>query len=297
MTTTHPGQPILLCCDLDRTLIPNGRQPESPDARPRLRRICQHPEVHLTLISGRDLGLVLSGIDEWKLPAPEFIIGDVGTTIYTPTSGSMSLDANVWASWPAWTAEIAPDWSGMTHDDITDVLQDLSALTAQERDKQGMLKASYYVDRSANPDILEAEIQRRLWRLGINARLVWSYDEMAAVGLLDVLPINASKLHAMEFLMHQQGYSPNRTIFAGDSGNDLHALTSHINGILVANAEPDVKTRALDTVQAAGLADTLYLAEGDFLGMNGNYSAGVLEGLAHYLPETLDWMDSPNNAT
>lgn len=293
----HTGHPILLCCDLDRTLIPNGKQPESPEARPRFRRVCKHPEMHLTLISGRDLGLVLSGIDEWQLPIPEFIIGDVGTTIYTPKSSPRSLAPNTWISWPAWTAEIAPDWSGMTHDDITDLLKDLTALTPQEREKQGMLKASYYVDRSANPDILEAEIQRRLWRLGINARLIWSFDEMAAIGLLDVLPINASKLHAMEFLMHQQGYSADRTIFSGDSGNDLHALTSHINGVLVANAEPDVKAKAVETVRSAGLGDTLYLAEGGFLGMNGNYSAGVLEGLAHYLPETRDWMTEPNAAT
>lgn len=286
----HKGHPILLCCDLDRTLIPNGKQPESTEARPLLNQVCLHPEVHLTLISGRDLGLVLDGIAEWSLPTPEFIVGDVGTTIYTPKSPSQGLVRENWVSWPAWTAEIAPDWSGMTHDDITDLFQDLTALSPQEREKQGMLKASYYVDRSANPDILEAEIQRRLWRLGINARLIWSYDEMADRGLLDVLPINASKFHAMEFLIQQQGYSQERAVFAGDSGNDLHALTSHINGILVANAEPEVKSKAIETVQAAGLDNTLYLAKGGFLGMNGNYSAGVLEGLAHYLPETLEWM-------
>jgi len=28
--------------------------------------------------------------------------------------------------------------------------------------------------------------------------------------------------------------------------------------------------------------------------MNGNYSAGVLEGLAHYLPETAAWMKLPD---
>lgn len=285
-STSHP---ILLCCDLDRTLIPNGKQPESPDARPRFARVCQHPEVHLTLISGRDLGLVLSGIEEWQLPLPEFIIGDVGTTIYTP-GRQRDLDPTHWVPWPIWSAEIAPDWSGMTHDDITDLLTDLTALTPQERKKQGLLKASYYVDRKANPEILEAEIQRRLWRLGIHARLIWSYDEVASVGLLDVLPVNASKFHAMEFLIQQQGYSLDRTVFAGDSGNDLHALTSQVNAVLVANAEAEVKSKAIASVRAAGLIDTLYLAQGNFLGMNGNYSAGVLEGLAHFIPETRAWM-------
>jgi hypothetical protein len=29
--------------------------------------------------------------------------------------------------------------------------------------------------------------------------------------------------------------------------------------------------------------------QGDFHGMNGFYAAGILEGVAHYLPETVDW--------
>jgi hypothetical protein len=39
-----------------------------------------------------------------------------------------------------------------------------------------------------------------------------------------------------------------------------------------------------------GLADFLYVAKGNLLGMNGNYSAGILEGLVHYHPETKDWI-------
>ena len=31
--------------------------------------------------------------------------------------------------------------------------------------------------------------------------------------------------------------------------------------------------------------NSLYLAKGDFLGLNGNYSAGVLEGVVHYMPD------------
>ena len=36
---------ILLCSDLDRTLIPNGTQPESPQARPLLRSLAARPEL------------------------------------------------------------------------------------------------------------------------------------------------------------------------------------------------------------------------------------------------------------
>jgi hypothetical protein len=30
----------------------------------------------------------------------------------------------------------------------------------------------------------------------------------------------------------------------------------------------------------------LYLPEGNFWGLNGNYAAGVIEGLVHFIPET-----------
>lgn len=287
--TPQTSQPILLCCDLDRTLIPNGAAPESPEARARLAALCARPEVHIAFVSGRDLGLVIDGMVEWSLPVPDFIIGDVGTTIYAPT-GEGADAMGGWRHWPAWTAEIAPDWNGLTHDDVTEMFADISALRQQEPAKQGAFKASYYVDLDANREVLDAELHGRLWQHGVDASLVWSVDEVAKIGLLDVLPARASKLHAIEFLISHEGYEVARTVFAGDSGNDMHALASHLQGVLVANADETIKREALDLVSAGGLADTLYVAQGGFMGMNGNYTAGVLEGVAHFIPETVDWM-------
>ena len=36
---------------------------------------------------------------------------------------------------------------------------------------------------------------------------------------------------------------------------------------------------------------SLYIARGDYLGMNGNYSAGILEGVAHYMPDAEKWFE------
>jgi len=36
--------------------------------------------------------------------------------------------------------------------------------------------------------------------------------------------------------------------------------------------------------------DRLYLARGNFFEMNGNYSAGVIENLAYFFPETKHWI-------
>lgn len=44
---------LLICTDLDRTLIPNGPQPESPKARALFRRLVSREEVTLAYVSGR----------------------------------------------------------------------------------------------------------------------------------------------------------------------------------------------------------------------------------------------------
>jgi len=67
-------------------------------------------------------------------------------------------------------------------------------------------------------------------------------------------------------------------------------LSSSLLTILVANATRDVRDEALQLSAARGTSDSLYLAKGDFMGMNGNYSAGILEGVAHFLPQTRAWM-------
>jgi len=54
-----------------------------------------------------------------------------------------------------------------------------------------------------------------------------------------------------------------------------------------------VRNVAEEAAQAAGWADRLYIAQGGALGMNGNYSAGILEGVLHYVPEAKAWLGDP----
>ncbi|MCW9030062.1 MAG: haloacid dehalogenase, partial [Gammaproteobacteria bacterium] len=37
-------------------------------------------------------------------------------------------------------------------------------------------------------------------------------------------------------------------------------------------------------------SESLYIAQGNFFGMNGNYSAGLLEGVVHYMPIVQEWL-------
>ena len=274
---------ILLCSDLDRTLLPNGQQPESPQVRALLRRVAERSDVKLAYVSGRHRQLIEDAIDYYHLPVPDYAITDVGTRIY-------EINDDRWRVWNAWEDEIGPDWIGKRHDELAALLSDLPALAIQESEKQNTFKLSYYVALDTDCAALLEVISHRLERAGIRANLIWSVDELEHVGLLDILPASANKLHAIRFLISTLRIPSSRTLFAGDSGNDLDVLTSGMQSVLVANAVHDVRDAALQAVRANRQEDKLYLAKGSFLGMNGNYAAGVLEGLAHFFPETTAWM-------
>ena len=277
--------PILLCTDLDRTLLPNGAQEESPEARPRFRDIAARPEVTLCYVTGRHRTLINAAIEEYALPAPDYAIGDVGTSIYEISEGH-------WNKWDAWDHQIAQDWNGRSRGDLEALLGGITELKPQEPSKQNDYKLSYYLPIEANRDSALENARLLLKEQGVRASLIWSIDDAMNVGLLDVLPERATKLHAIEFLMREKGFAVERTVFSGDSGNDLPALTSGLQAVLVRNAREDVRELAIRLSAEAGHRAKLYLARGGWMGMNGYYAAGVVEGLAHFIPEALDWMSS-----
>lgn len=271
-------KPYLLCTDLDRTLIPNGTQPESPIAPALFKRFVNQDEVTLAYVTGRHRALIEQAIADYDLPQPDFVIADVGTTTY-------QVYKDCWRQWGEWEVQIAPDWHGLSRDELQHLLKVFPALRLQEREKQSRYKLSFYLPLETHVQGLIGEIDKRLKYADINANLIWSIDENAGIGLLDILPASANKLHAIRFLMQQKGFNGDNTIFAGDSGNDLDVLESGIPAVLVANADAEVKR-----LVASAQQDTLYVAQGGYLGMNGNYSAGILEGLAHYWPEVDTWL-------
>lgn len=275
---------ILICTDLDRTLLPNGSQPESPGARAVFACLVARPEVTLAYVSGRHRELVEEAINEYSLPVPDWVIGDVGTTIYR-------AGATEWEHWAAWEDDIANDWRGLMAKDLRPLFDDFPDLRLQEEAKQNRFKLSYYLSAHCDVEALRREMARRLEARNLAASLIYSVDEAAATGLLDVLPARATKLHAVEFLMRHQGFHISNTVFAGDSGNDLPVIVSRIPSVLVANADRAVVEQALRLAQQQGTEAAFYLAKGGFLGMNGNYCAGILEGIAYFLPFTSRWLE------
>lgn len=271
---------LLLCTDMDRTVIPNGFQPEPKNARLEFNQFCRRADVKLTYVTGRHVSLVKRAIKNYALPLPDFAITDVGTKIYQIGKGS-------WQQMADWEAEIDQDWHGKTHAQLKALLKPVKELRLQESSKQNTHKLSYYLPLYLEKDTIIARIEAFLAEAGVEASILWSVDEPKNIGLLDVLPKHATKLHAIEFLQQKLGYSLDEVVFAGDSGNDLPVLTSHIQSVLVANASAEIKQAALQLSQHNGHASALYLASNDELATNGNYSAGVLQGVAHFAPDFL----------
>ena len=57
--------------------------------------------------------------------------------------------------------------------------------------------------------------------------------------------------------------------------------------MIVANASASIIAKARQLADAASTSGQLYVARGGFRGMNGNYAAGILEGLSQFYPEQI----------
>lgn len=266
---------LLLCTDMDRTVIPNGDQVEHVNAREQFKAFCALPEVTLAYVTGRHSMLVTDAIEEYDLPEPDFAITDVGTQIHRIVDGQWQLQQN-------WEHEIARAWDINNHQKLRRVLSHIKSLQLQEASKQNAFKLSYYLPLTEDKELLIARVEKNFNEIGVSASLIWSVDEPNNIGLLDILPPNATKLHAIEFLQQVLGYQHNEVIFAGDSGNDLPVLCSQIPSVLVSNASDEIKEIAEKQIELNGYQGALYVAKDGVLNMNGNYSAGVLQGIWHY---------------
>ncbi|NCN44088.1 MAG: haloacid dehalogenase [Piscirickettsiaceae bacterium CG_4_9_14_3_um_filter_43_564] len=267
---------LLLCTDLDRTLIPNGEAIEPPNARENFKAFCKSADVSLVYVTGRHKDLIKEAIQHYQLPEPDYVISDVGSKLY-------QLKAQQWHEMPKWLAEMNQAWRDYDADDIHTLLTEIQTLKRQEASKQNTHKLSYYIPLDTDQENLFRQIQSILEHHHINANLIWSIDEAKAIGLLDILPANATKRHAIEHLQNQLGVTHTETLFAGDSGNDLAVLASPIPAVLVGNASPEIQQQACQLAQQSQTSNQLYLAHATPTD-NGNYAAGILQGVWHYFP-------------
>ena len=272
----------LLCSDMDRTLLPNGEQPESEHARAILWHLLKMHEMKLAYVTGRDLTLVVDAIAEYSLPLPDVIVGDVGSSIYTQTDAG-------WQKSEDWEQTIAKQWGGDSVY-IHELLVDIDELQVQEPDRQKTFKRSYYFDTTTDESWLQQQVEARLTSKGVSAALVFSHDPEKQCMLLDVLPHSATKREAVAYVQSMFELTEQDVLFSGDSGNDVSAICAARPAVLVANADDDTRQKVMIENEKSSLPDSTYLASGglELAGqdaLNGFYSAGIIEGLVHFRPE------------
>lgn len=259
----------ILATDLDRTLLPNGTVAPEPGALNRFQEWATgRGRSQLVYVTGRHRSLGRDAVDEYELPEPDWWICNVGTEIYSRGSTD---------PFPPWVDALS---GGFQPDRIRAWAQAyLDGAKLQEREKQSSLKVSFYVDPSWATPEAEGRLQKALADEGLEARVIASQDETEGVGLVDFLAPGAGKARALAFLREHGQIPPERTVFAGDSGNDADALLSGVCGILVGNATWEVR-EGLRRALADHPEAHIYFASRP-------YTAGILEGLAHY-----GWLDA-----
>jgi sucrose-6F-phosphate phosphohydrolase len=272
------NSPWVICTDLDRTLLPNGQQAESNRARELFRELAAHPQTIIVYASGRNHQLVEQALDEWDLPYPDYLIADVGSTIYSREDGS-------WQKWQSWRERLQQDWKELSPHQILQRLPQLDGLAPQPKHQQGEFKLSFIVEPTSRLEEMTTQLIEAMAKIGIRANCIPSINEHDDHGLIDILPISANKLLAIRFLLNTLKLAPEKLLYAGDSGNDMEVLVSEYKAVLVANATQAVKDQALAQAQQRGQLDQLYLAKGLPPELNGCYAAGIIEGFRHFFPE------------
>lgn len=279
MSVFATALPQLICTDLDGTLLPDGATVEPEGARERFAQLAKRSEITLAYVTGRHRDSVDEAIVEFGVPTPDYAICDVGSSIYKSDGGQ------AWNRVRSWEERMGLGWPHGARANIVAALSNDSQLRAQESIRQSLHKISYYTDELTDVGDLPSRVRARLSEAGLKAKVVYSVDHARSLGLLDLLPPGSGKLAAIEHLMETGGFERDATLFAGDSGNDLEVLGSSIPAVLVANAKPEIRARAMAQAKEGGHSGRLHLAvSGE------NYAAGIVAGLLHYWPEAEAWL-------
>jgi maltooligosyltrehalose trehalohydrolase len=265
MTSSYEMAPTpVFATDLDGTLIPlNGNTANLLDLN-LIRRELASRKIEVVFVTGRHLDSVVDAIDQHHLPVPEWVMTDVGTTIYRrQDNGYRILDE--------YQCHLRQITLAMPIDELRSRFESLPGLRLQEPHKQGRFKLSFYADRHVLPELVQ-QIELQLNKLSAPYGVIHSLDPFHGGGLIDLLPAAVSKAYALDWWSESVNLKREQLVFAGDSGNDLAALTAGYRAIVVGNADRTLAQQVHAAHQAQGWCDRLFLATSPA-------SSGVLEGL------------------
>ncbi|TDL81813.1 HAD-IIB family hydrolase [Palleronia sediminis] len=202
--------------------------------------------VGLIFVTGRDPKFIVE-LCEDGLPWPEYVVGDVGTTIARVLHGAIDpIDAL--------EEEIAEAWND-SGDRVRDALQGAPGLTLQPT------AFRYRVSYDMDPEAFDRATAERVEEMGLD----WIASDAK---FFDVLPPGISKGPSIKRLVSHLGISPNQVLCAGDTLNDLSMLECGLPAVAVGGSEAALVDRV------APLHHT-YIAKA-------RGAAGILEAVRHF---------------
>lgn len=235
---------MVLATDLDGTFL--GGSDADRDALYHWIRT-HRATVGLVFVSGRDPAFIEDLCSDGRVPWPDFVIGDVGTTIAQITDEKVSPIT-------ALEDQIAQTW-GDRGARVRAALDGHPGLALQPTPFR------YRVSYDMDPDTFDARAFDLVDTLGADAL-------MSDNRFFDVLPRGISKGPSLLRLIEYLGIAPSRVLAAGDTLNDLSMLVAGTPAVAVGGAEQKLR-------DALPRASQIHMAQA--IG-----AAGIMEAVAHF---------------
>lgn len=257
----------VLATDLDGTFIPLPGNEENSQALAEISNASQKQNLELIYCTGRHFESVMDVIDTEKLPSPEWIICDVGTSIYRQSEGQ-------YFPFEAYSRHLEDLTLSTSRQEMESIFIGLPGLVLQQADHQQEFKLCYECESQLTSSLVD-QISTLLTDFKIPFEAHGSIDPFLNCGLIDILPQGVSKAYALKWLSDHAKYNANQVVYAGDSGNDYLALISGCRAIIVANAPKDLVKKIEATLKEKKKSHALYVAKQEA-------TSGVLAGCKHF---------------
>lgn len=175
--------------------------------------------IGLVFVTGRDPGYISRLTRKSDVPRPDYVVGDVGTTI-----AHVGIDHYL-SPIPELEEEIAEAW-GASNAMVQARLNSVAGLRLQSG---GGFR--YRVSYDLDPAAFDTRALDIIAELGHDALI-------SDNRFLDVLPKGVSKGPSLLRLLTHLGVDNRRCLVAGDTLNDLSMLTLGLPAVAVGNSEP-----------------------------------------------------------